>query len=402
MKNAPRGKKSNQQLYMQMADKVKTMIRTRNLKAHDPVPSEGELAKLFGVSRMTSKLALDQLAQQGIVYRLSRRGTFLSPGQAQPEVADGRTENGVPLTTREKGPHEEIAAAGQQPEDRKKHLQIAIIFPHLMDYTSRIIRSLEKEAREHDCDLILKITKDNEDEDECLSRLVAEGAAGIILFPRRRATCSDQVLRLKLARYPIVIIDRFFREIQIDCVYHDHFMGSYAMAEYLIGRGHREIGYITNPMAGVTSTEDRYHGYVQALLDHGIPVNNQHILIRSEDCDPERVNESNHEQEAFLRANPHLTAVMCGDDYVALQTLYTALHLNVAVPRQLSVVGFSDIQISRMAAVPLTTVRQPTGQLAQSALNLLLDRIGNSGGQQLTIKIQTAIVERASTTSRLE
>lgn len=65
-------------LYVQMAEKVMDEIRKRNLQPHDPVPSEGELAKLYAVSRMTAKLALQILVKEGVVYRLERRGTFLS------------------------------------------------------------------------------------------------------------------------------------------------------------------------------------------------------------------------------------------------------------------------------------------------------------------------------------
>lgn len=265
MKNVQASKKPNL-LYLQIADKVIEIIRSRRLQPHDPVPSEGELAKLFGVSRMTSKLALEQLAEQGLVYRLPRRGTFLSGNQ------DGVLESGLLSADKKALP---IATKEKQCN------QIALIVPHLSDYTSRIIAAAEIEARKHDCDLILKISQNKEDEDRCLQRLVDGGISGIILFPQGRKTCSDQVLRLKLQQFPIVIIDRIFREVQIDCVYHDHYLGSYQMTRYLIEKGHREIGYTSNSIDNITSREERYQGYIQALLDHAIPVKNQSILLKA-------------------------------------------------------------------------------------------------------------------------
>lgn len=68
----------NQLLYVQISEKAIGFIRKKGLKAHEQVPSEGELAKRFGVSRMTTKTALELLAKQGLVYRLPRKGTFLS------------------------------------------------------------------------------------------------------------------------------------------------------------------------------------------------------------------------------------------------------------------------------------------------------------------------------------
>ncbi|MEY9094469.1 GntR family transcriptional regulator [Paenibacillus sp. RC84] len=380
MKNVQASKKPNL-LYLQIADKVIEIIRSRRLQPHDPVPSEGELAKLFGVSRMTSKLALEQLAEQGLVYRLPRRGTFLSGNQ------DGVLESGL-LSADKKALPSEIK--------EKQCNQIALIVPHLSDYTSRIIAAAEIEARKHDCDLILKISQSKEDEDRCLQRLVDGGISGIILFPQGRKTCSDQVLRLKLQQFPIVIIDRIFREVQIDCVYHDHYLGSYQMTRYLIEKGHREIGYTSNSIDNITSREERYQGYIQALLDHAIPVKNQSILFKSVPCNPSHINEGDPEQERFIHENPQMTALMCGDDHVAVSTLYTALRMGIPVPDKLSIVGFSDIQLSALAPIALTTVRQDTEQLAQSAFNLLMKRVKHSLEKQITIKIQTTIVERKS------
>lgn len=366
-------------LYLQIAEKVKGIIQSRRLQPHDPVPSEGELAKLFGVSRMTSKLALEQLAQQGLVYRLPRRGTFLT---GQQEAVSNNQHISL----------EKVSA----PIEEKKNKQIAIIVPHMSDYTSRIIVSAEIEARKYDYDLILKISRDKEDEDLCLQRLVDEGIDGIILFPQGRRTCSEQVLRLKLRHFPFVIIDRLFHEVQMDCVYHDHFQGSYQMTGYLIEKGHFEIGYISNPMDDITSREERYQGYIQALLDYAIPVKKEYILIKSESCDPSRAHEIDPEQERFIRENPQLTALMCVDDNLAISTLYTALNMNIAVPDKLSIVGFTDTRLSALTTIPLTTVRQSTEQLARSAINLLMKRLNHSMEKQITIKIQTTIVERKS------
>ncbi|KRF10055.1 GntR family transcriptional regulator [Paenibacillus sp. Soil766] len=377
MKNAHASKKPSL-LYLQIADKAIGIIQSRRLQPHDPVPSEGELAKLFGVSRMTSKLALERLVEQGLVYRLPRRGTFLS------EHRDGDPYNG------------ELPSENKALPEVKQSNQIALIVPHLSDYTSKIIAAAEIEVRKHDCDLILKISKDKDDEDRCLQRLVEGGIGGIILFPQGRKTCSDQVLRLKLQQFPIVIIDRIFREVQIDCVYHDHYQGSYQMTKYLIEKGHREIGYTSNSIDNITSREERYQGYIQALLDHAISVKNQYIHFKSVLCNPSRINESDPEQERFIQENPQMTALMCGDDHVAISTLYTALSMGVSVPDKLSIVGFSDIQLSALTPIPLTTVRQDTGQLAQSAFNLLMKRINHSHEKPITIKIQTKIVERKS------
>jgi len=373
--------KPKKQLYLQIADKVLEIIESRGLKAHDPVPSEGELAKLFGVSRMTSKLALEQLVERGIVYRLPRRGTFLS---------GTRQEDRARMT--------EIPA--QPPADKKENKMIALIVPHMTDYTSRIISAVEHEVRKHGYDLILRISKDEEDQGRCLQTLAEMGVSGIILFPLGSKSCSNQVFKLKMEKIPSVIIDRVFYEIPIDCVYHDHFQGSYDMAKYLISKGHREIGFSSNVIENITSRGERYQGYIQALLDHGIPVKSEYIHFRTSSIKPGHVHQYDAEQGEFIRNNPDMTAVMCADDQVAIATLFSALHMNISVPETLSIVGFSDTYLSALTPVPLTTVRQDTDKLAAAAVELLMKRVRQSKEQHITVKIQTQIIERKSVLDR--
>lgn len=364
-------------LYMQTADKVKEEIRRRNLQPHDPVPSEGELAKLYSVSRMTTKLALEILAKEGAVYRLARRGTFVSGSHV-----NGDQENlSVP-----------VVAVKQFVKKR-----IAMVFPSLDEYTVKIIDSAEKEARKSNCHLLIRISRDTEDESECLQELYDDQIEGIILYPRGRKKCSEKVLGLNLLNYPLVIIDRIFREVRIDCVYHDHYQATYNLTEYLIGKGHKEIGYLSMSFDGITSREDRYNGYLQAMFDHNLSINSHNIFLQcSEEFIMDNLNASNPQIETYIRSNPSLTAVVCMNDYLAASCQFTAFHMNKSVPEQLSIVGHNDIQLASLLPIPLTTARQTTEQLGQSAVNLLLKRMENSREGAITIKINTSIVERSS------
>lgn len=172
------------------------------------------------------------------------------------------------------------------------------------------------------------------------------------------------------------------------------------MAQYLIAKGHRDIGYSSNIFENITSREERYQGYIQALLDHGIPVKSEYIHFRTERCEPGRFHEYDAEQGEFIRSNPQMTAIMCADDQVAISTLFSALHMNISVPEKLSIVGFSNTYLSALTPIPLTTVRQDTDRLAAAAVDLLMKRINHSKEQHLTIKIQTNIVERKSVFDR--
>ena len=76
------------------------------------------------------------------------------------------------------------------------------------------------------------------------------------------------------------------------------------MTKYLIEKGHREVGYTSNPIDNITSRKERYQGYIQALLDHKIPVKIQNIHFRSVACDTSRINELDPNRRSLSRTTP--------------------------------------------------------------------------------------------------
>ncbi|WP_213522431.1 GntR family transcriptional regulator [Paenibacillus sp. J31TS4] len=367
-------------MYHHLAEQVMDIIRARQLKPHEPVPSEGELSKRFKVSRMTAKLALETLAKQGIVYRLPRRGTFLAdaplPADLQ-AVADA-------------------GGSGQAPsqEDRAPTL-IAIVVPNLDEYIGGIVAAVESELRQHQAELVVVITASREDEAACLERLVRQTkAAGILLFSRGGLAGSAILEELRENRYPLVLLDRLVRGMELDSVCHDHFYGVYQLMRLLLQKGHRQIGYLSTSFEGVSSREERYQAYVQAHLDHGLPIRTGQICLEAQlAADPR---EANRTLQAFLASNPQLTALVCVNDYLAAQAYYTCKSLHISVPDRLSIVGFCDHPVAAYVPVPLTTARQSAVQLGQSAVRLLMSRIGRSKEGALTVKLRTPIVERES------
>ncbi|WHY17713.1 substrate-binding domain-containing protein [Paenibacillus sp. G2S3] len=176
---------------------------------------------------------------------------------------------------------------------------------------------------------------------------------------------------------------------EIDCVYHDHYHGAYKTTQYLIENGHQEIGYISMAFDGVTSREDRYRGYLQAMLDHDLPVNNRNIYLSCSEDYMHQLNAPNMQLESFLDHTSALTAVVCADDYIATSCLYTAISMQILVSDQLSIIGFTDIQLASLLPVPLTTARQATEKLGQAAVYRVIKRMDNSREGALTIKIDS-------------
>lgn len=139
------------------------------------------------------------------------------------------------------------------------------------------------------------------------------------------------------------------------------------MTEYLLGLGHRDIAFIKgDPMH--SSSAKRFDGFSAAMASAGVPVLSH------------RVGDGDFSFRSGLRIGDEMlrdpafpTAIFASNDDMALGVLITAMRLGIAVPERLSVAGFDDAPTSRAAWPQITTIRQPKGEMAASAVDILVD-----------------------------
>lgn len=162
------------------------------------------------------------------------------------------------------------------------------------------------------------------------------------------------------------------------------------MTEYLIGLGHRRIGFIIGHPDHFASGQ-RLAGYKSALAAHGIDFQDRQVRQGY------FVFESGMAaaQELLTQADPP-TAIFASNDDMAAGVLMAAHELGVAVPERLSVAGFDDTYIAKTVWPRLTTVHQPTYDLAYTATNLLLQML-QTGVAPQSIRLGYRLVCRAST-----
>ena len=137
--------------------------------------------------------------------------------------------------------------------------------------------------------------------------------------------------------------------------------------DYLIGRGHRRIGFVAGP-EGFRSAAERSLGYRDALEKAGIPL------------DEAIMAEGNYTFETgiaagrkLLAAAPRPSAIFASNDEMAAGVLHAARTLGLSVPEDLSIVGFDDTAIAAHIWPPLTTVRWPIQAMARAAAIKLID-----------------------------
>jgi LacI family transcriptional regulator len=169
---------------------------------------------------------------------------------------------------------------------------------------------------------------------------------------------------------PLVALDREASGTGIDCVIADHRSGGQLATRHLAALGHRRIGHVAGPTR-VSSSAARLAGYRDGLRQAGLPFDG--ALVRHGDFHPESGRAAARE---LLALTDPPTAIFAGNDLMAFGVLRAAAEAGRAVPRDLALVGYDDIELARYAVPALTTVAQPKREMAREALRLMARRLG--------------------------
>lgn len=180
---------------------------------------------------------------------------------------------------------------------------------------------------------------------------------------------SPLVAELRRRGVPLVLVVRSVDEPGIDTVEIDNVHAGEEAARHLHELGHRAIGLLMGPRNTSTS-RDRAAGALRYLQAQGLAAADIPLAFG------EYTNESGYSGTmAMLNAHPGLTAIIAGNDTMAIGALEAARRRGMAVPEHLSVIGFDDIPLAGSPLISLTTIRQPVESMARTAARRLLARM---------------------------
>ena len=189
---------------------------------------------------------------------------------------------------------------------------------------------------------------------------------------------------------PLVLVDRSLDRWQGDQVLADNEAGMKLAVQHLVRLGHRRIGLINGE--DVWTGAHRRRGFEEALRAEGLRPDRQLISHGSFIFESGLVQASH-----LLGLADRPTAICAGNDLLAMATVVAAQEFRLSVPRDLSVVGYDDIDYARLISPGLTTVRQSATKMGAEAARLLLDRFNNNRTDDRTIVIRPSLVVRGST-----
>ena len=255
-------------------------------------------------------------------------------------------------------------------------------------YFAELARGIEDHAQRNGYSVILC----NSDDDSLkqlryLRVLLERRIDGLIVA----TVTSDAAFAQALATVsvPLLLVDRSLEGVSADHLQIDNELGGYLATRHLLGLGHTRISCIAGPMS-TQVVQLRLAGYRRAMQEAGL------LPVTPIDC--AFTSQAGHAAAfALLNTADRPTAIFAGNDMIALGVLRAAAELQLQVPRQLSLVGFDDIEVSRYLHPALTTVAQHIGQLGERAAQRLLERIRTPALAVVAQQTAATLVVREST-----
>lgn len=234
-------------------------------------------------------------------------------------------------------------------------------------------------CHEFDADIEARVTR----------ALIERGVDGLVLLG---ATHHPAVLRmLDTQRVPYILTWALDPSGRHPCVGFDNRAAGVSITRHLLDLGHREVAMISGVIAGNERAFERLEGVRQALAQRGLSLPAERIVQK-----PYTLSAGREGVRELLRVRPRPTAILCGNDVLAIGALAECQAAGLAVPREISVTGFDDLEIAAVVTPPLTTVHFPTAELGSSAARNLLARLAGKPFEMRT-ELPVELVVRAST-----
>ncbi len=326
-------------VYATVAEKLRQVIRDGGYQPGNLIGSEKGLAREQGVSRMTMRRASEILINEGLVERRPGKGLFVCS------------------------------------KDDAAHIsQIQVIAGSLAwEPSLQVSRGIQAMAGKMRILVQFYDAHGNTDLDlEMLRQLPQGNARGAVIMSLHSPAFNDAVCRLAATGFPFVLADQRMRDLNIPSVTADNYNGGYQAAQHLISLGHTRIAFAGDLNA--TTVEDRLSGMRDAIADAELPFIRSLVIDVSQDkADVDKWIEFSESAIRELLSRPERpSAIVCSCDAVAYAAVKAAGALGIAVPDDLSVIGYDDSPLAHMVTPALTTIRQPFEQMGHAALELLI------------------------------
>ncbi|MDR0908777.1 MAG: GntR family transcriptional regulator [Spirochaetaceae bacterium] len=379
--------KKKQFLYRDIEDFLMDLIAQNQNKAGVKMPTEKALCIKFNASRVTVRKAVEQLVEEGYLYRQRGSGVFIS----------GKTPTimQVPLSEAQQSDK----AVGKSTIKITEPIHVSLLLASAANnFFQEIIEGASEYLKtKNSWPPRIVFTEYNQElENRAIKEIMAERMSkGIIICPLNDEQYNKELFMLAMNGFPIVILDHFFDGFDVSTVGTDHFESAKRATEYLIKKGRKNIGLIQGKSGISTTLKERHAGFQKAHIDNNRLMQTKHELLYS------RKDEKSMEEmiEKFLKKNKKLDALISTGDNVGLDLYRVSKRLGIKVPDDMEIIFYDDNYKWFADLLPFspTVMAQHNYEIGYEAAKILINLITNPKAKTQTLRLPATLIPGQST-----
>lgn len=275
-----------------------------------------------------------------------------------------------------------------------KSRTIAIIIPEFgNNFFSQAIKGIEQQARKNNYHTLIYVTEDDIIQEAAFIRALCNGRVeGVIMSASGEGLKHSHLEMLKEKHIPLVFFDRYYEDVEATCVTGNDYDSSYQATKHLIENGCKRVAYLVINKR-ISIGKIRMQGYLDALKDAGLPVDEKLII----ECtnDREEIYRTVKDAFGYLKPDGALASV----ERLAIACLRFCQDEAIKIPGDFKLICFSCLEIADVLNPPLSTVKQPAFEMGAKAAEILFECLTNkrSATRKELILLPSAIITRKST-----
>lgn len=272
----------------------------------------------------------------------------------------------------------------------------AIVLDASNPFSTETIRGIEDAVNDQGCAVVVCSSDGSPEREARYLRLLEEQRVqGIVITPAMRSLRHLETLRDRGTQ--VVLLDRRSKGGELCSVSVDHVRGGELAARHLFEIGHKRIAVINGPLH-LTQCSERRRGVRRAVRSLGLDADK---CVVEYTIDPiTAFDQAEQAIDDLLALADRPTGVVCVDDRVAFAVLRSLSERRIRVPRDISVVGYDDVEFAAMFSPTLTSIRAPKYELGRAAAQLLIEESIDPMHQHGDIRFEPELIARESTTAR--
>lgn len=271
---------------------------------------------------------------------------------------------------------------------------IGVIIPEFTHfYFMSVLSGIEEEASSRGYRIMVAQSEESYEREVKMCQSFSENkVCGIIVSQAKDTHKYDHFQMLLDAGLPLVFYDRICTGVDASRVVVDDYMGAFNAVSYLIETGCKRIAFYGSSM-NLEISKNRFNGYKDALLKHGLPFDESLTRICDNRAEAEAITPD------VLRQEERPDGFFAINDDTAIGILYTAKRMGFQVPEDISVCGFTNGQRAVACDPMLTTVEQRGKRVGEEAAQILIDQVEGSIPAEKVVKrvVRTRLIVRGTT-----